>query len=55
MIFNGVLNKYKGTKLTERGVRKILNIIIYKSGQIYKYTAQMLLHSFATVLFNLLV
>ncbi len=43
---------YKGGFLTARGVRKILNSIIDKSGEFAKITPHMIRHSFATSLLN---
>jgi len=47
-----LLINYKGTSLTPRGVRKILNAIMDKTGETYKITPHMLRHSCATVLLN---
>lgn len=47
-----LLINYKGTTLTPRGVRKILNVIMDKTGETYKITPHMLRHSCATVLLN---
>ena len=47
-----LLINYKGTTLTPRGVRKILNTIMDKTGETYKITPHMLRHSCATVLLN---
>jgi len=47
-----LLINYKGTTLTPRGVRKILNSIMDKTGETYKVTPHMLRHSCATVLLN---
>ncbi len=47
-----LLINYKGTSLTPRGVRKILNTIMDKTGETYKITPHMLRHSCATVLLN---
>ena len=47
-----LLINYKGTTLTPRGVRKILNTIMEKTGETYKVTPHMLRHSCATVLLN---
>ena len=47
-----LLINYKGTTLTPRGVRKILNAIMDKTGETYKITPHMLRHSCATVLLN---
>ena len=47
-----LLINYKGTTLTPRGVRKILNTIMDKTGETYKVTPHMLRHSCATVLLN---
>lgn len=43
---------YKGTPLTERGLRVILNDIITKSGETFKIHPHMLRHAFATTLLN---
>lgn len=47
-----LLINYKGTTLTPRGVRKILNTIMDKTGETFKITPHMLRHSCATVLLN---
>lgn len=47
-----LLINYKGTTLTPRGVRKVLNTIMDKTGETYKVTPHMLRHSCATVLLN---
>lgn len=43
---------YKGGPLTVRGLRKILNSIIEKSGETYQIHPHMLRHAFATTLLN---
>ncbi len=45
-----LLLNYKGTSLTTRGVRKILDSLIMKAGETYKVHPHMLRHSFATEL-----
>lgn len=47
-----LLINYKGGALTQRGVRKILNEIIDKSGEHYKIHPHMLRHAFATSMLN---
>ncbi|MBN3491199.1 tyrosine-type recombinase/integrase [Acholeplasma equirhinis] len=47
-----LLINYKGTPLTERGLRVILNDIIKQSGETYKIHPHMLRHAFATTLLN---
>jgi len=47
-----LLLNYKGGPLTVRGIEKILEKIVLKSGQTYKLTPHMLRHSFATELLN---
>lgn len=47
-----LLINYKGTSLTPRGVRKILNNIVDITGETFKVTPHMIRHSFATVLLN---
>ncbi|NLK12694.1 MAG: tyrosine recombinase [Candidatus Phytoplasma sp.] len=47
-----VLINYKGTPLTTRGVRVILNDIIKKAGETYQLHPHMLRHAFATSLLN---
>ncbi len=47
-----VFINYKGTTLTERGVRKILNKIIEDAGETFKLHPHMLRHTFATHLLN---
>ncbi len=47
-----VFINYKGTSLTERGVRKILNKIIDDAGETFKLHPHMLRHTFATHLLN---
>lgn len=47
-----LLINYKGGKLTTRGLRKILNSIIEKSGETYQIHPHMLRHAFATTLLN---
>lgn len=47
-----LLINYKGTPLTERGLRVILNDLITKSGETYKIHPHMLRHAFATTLLN---
>lgn len=49
---NILLINYKGTPLTPRGVRKILNKMILDCGEMFKITPHMLRHSFATELLN---
>ena len=49
---NRLLINYKGGDLTQRGIRKILNEIIDKSGEHYKIHPHMLRHAFATTLLN---
>ncbi len=47
-----LLINYKGTPLTERGLRVILNKIIKDSGETFKLHPHMLRHAFATSLIN---
>lgn len=47
-----LLLNYRGTPLTTRGVRVILNSIIDKSGRYHKLHPHMLRHAFATTLLN---
>lgn len=47
-----LLINYKGGSLTARGVRKILQEIISKSGEHYKIYPHMLRHAFATSMLN---
>lgn len=43
---------YKGSTLTPRGVRKILNKIVFDTSETFKISPHMLRHSFATHLLN---
>jgi len=47
-----LLINYKGTNLTTRGVRVILNKIIDNAGETFKISPHMLRHSFATSMLN---
>ncbi|HLT00408.1 MAG TPA: tyrosine-type recombinase/integrase [Acholeplasma sp.] len=47
-----LLINYKGTPLTERGLRVILNDLIKKSGETFKIHPHMLRHAFATTILN---
>lgn len=47
-----VFINYRGTQLTERGLRVILKKIISDSGETYKIHPHMLRHAFATTLLN---
>lgn len=47
-----LLINYKGSALTSRGIRVILNQIIKNSGETYKIHPHMLRHAFATTLLN---
>ena len=47
---DNLLINYKGTPLTARGVRIILNYIIRKSGETYNISPHVLRHSFASTL-----
>ena len=47
-----LLINYRGTDLTERGLRVILDSIIKKSGETYNLHPHMLRHAFATTLLN---
>jgi len=49
---NKLLINYKGLDLTVRGLRKILNSVIEKSGETYKLHPHMLRHAFATTLLD---
>lgn len=47
-----LLISYRGTNLTERGLRVVLNSIIEQSGETYRIHPHMLRHAFATTLLN---
>ncbi len=49
---NKIFINYKGTVLTPRGVRVILNKIIENAGETFKISPHMLRHSFATHMLN---